>query len=163
MIEEDRWAFRDAVVADMRACMGVPFLHQGRHPDQGLDCIGLPNYACAKNNYQHKMPLKSLRRCYREQPNPDDLREALEGECDELYTELPIDERIGLALPLDFLLVSNQPSLPPTHVMIVTESGWVPVVIHTHPKLRRVTEHSLTTEWREAVRGVFRLKVLANG
>mgnify|MGYP001442446068 CR=1 FL=1 len=31
----------DVMIAAARACLGTPFHHQGRVPQQGLDCIGL--------------------------------------------------------------------------------------------------------------------------
>jgi hypothetical protein len=110
---------------------------------------------------------RALRPCYRRYPKADELLTLIAGECDELpFTEVmaaPCD----VLKPFDLVLVDNDGSGAPRHIMTVTGCDGLAgeerrvTVVHTHPQQNRVVEHSYSTEWQNLTHSVWRLKVLS--
>lgn len=125
------------VIDAARACLGTPFLHQGRVPGVGLDCLGLVVVAYRANHFKINDRID-----YTLQPDGTALQQGLaqHGEMvDDVWT------------PADVMLFRL--SQGPQHVgLYVGENR----IIHAYLPAGRVVEISLTPNWRRRVCGVYR-------
>ena len=131
-----------------REFIGTPFLHQGRNPAVGIDCIGL--IVCCFRvlgwpHEQHDNPTYSRR------PHQGLLEKHLQAAFGE---PLPPSD----AQPGDVLAMRH--AGPVRHVGVVGRhpSGAL-TVIHTSADLGCVTEHILAGAWLRRVAGVYRPEV----
>ena len=112
-----------AVAAAARAAVGVRFRLHGRHPDDGLDCVGLVGWACG----------------LRDLPTGYALRGGEPGTVAAL-----LDARLARAegeADGDVLLVRTGPGQ--LHLGIVTAAG----LVHADAGLRRVVERPGAVPW----------------
>ena len=125
----------NALIADARAWVGVPFRHQGRSRS-GIDCIGLLRELAAAHGYTDH---------------------------DETgYSRLPFDGRMRAVLTQyldsvsdllagDVVLMSFAGA--ETHVALYTERG---TIIHAYQPRGKVVEHRLDDKWRRRIVGIYR-------
>lgn len=133
---------RRAVVEAARACVGTPFLHQGRTPGVGLDCVGLVRW-----------PQVALG------VSDEDFRQ---------YGPMPNPQRMEMLLKEHFVPISVQDLTPgdilwfkitsiPQHLAIYTGISIIHAV-SSGPKC--VVEHGYRFPWPKRVAGVFRYRWL---
>lgn len=128
----------DKMLAASRACVGTPFMHQGRVPHVGLDCVGLIVVA-----------LRAAGVCVNDRtdyglfPHGAMLEEALQRHATRMH-EAP---RAG-----DILLftIKHQPQ----HVGLQTSATHF---IHAYAPQKKVVENSLTALWQRRLHSVYRL------
>lgn len=128
-----------------RAYLGVPFLHQGRNPDVGIDCIGLLVLAARDCG----LALDEHDRCnYPRNPSGGLLEQHL---------------RAAFGAPAAGLLPGDVVAIrycgPVRHVGIVGELKGTLTLIHTSaaPSVGRVTEHLINANWRRRIANAYRV------
>lgn len=122
-----------------RAYIGVPFLHQGRNPAVGLDCIGMPKQTLLDAGYP-----------YTDATPADYSRDPHEG-----LLEAKLEALFGPPLPPsqmqadDIAVVRYGRQL--RHVGIIGEQLYDGVahltLIHTDSRMGRVVEHRIDEGW----------------
>lgn len=130
---------RTAIVAAGRSLLGVPFLHQGRNPKIGLDCVGFWAEILKRIGVKEIHDLDAYKRV----PSASTLIEYLRKNFDEIYLE---DARIG-----DCLLM-KMGGIKPRHVSLISDDrtdlarGIEPKMIHAlcSPLTQRVTEQPIS-------------------
>lgn len=126
-----------------RRYLGVPFLHQGRDPSVGIDCVGLLVLA-ARDCELHELAAQDFTSYAR---NP------AHGE---------LERRLGAALgpsvccPLPGDVVSVDFKGQTRHVGIVGEHNGRLTLIHTYTSA--VIEHGIDDKWRRRITGIYRLE-----
>lgn len=131
------------IVAEARRHQGAPFLHQGRDPRIGLDCIGLVFVVAWALGFALGFDFSA----YASSPDGETLRRELAAR----LTEVPLgDLQDG-----DVILFKIRRD--PQHVGIATTVEGTRSVIHTRRgSVDGVTEHPLAEEWRSKIVTVFR-------
>lgn len=125
----------------------TPFVHQGRDPVNGIDCIGALAYA-----FQWEPPLPA----YPRDPVNGELERNLQKEFGPPILERPQSNDVLRALDL----VSMQYRGPSRHVALIVPHINLPGVlsiIHTDSMVERVVEHILDDKWRRRIVKVWRL------
>lgn len=137
-------------LAVARSFLGVPFLHQGRNPAVGVDCVGLGVL------YLRALGIEVRDRTDYDR-NPDGTLR------DELVRAMgpPVAEGPGCwkhAKPGDVLSLryANLSRVPERHVAIATELYGQHAMIHADSKEKRVVEHPMDDRWQRRVIGVWR-------
>lgn len=97
---------REEIVKAAETMLGLPFLHQGRNPEVGVDCVGLLVVMGRLINYPELVDAEA----YRRTPSALVIREVLEANCDEI----PLDE-VGIG---DIYLMRTG-GIKPRHTAIV--------------------------------------------
>ncbi|MCE3608080.1 NlpC/P60 family protein [Massilia sp. P8910] len=131
------------LVAAARTMLGVRFMHQGRHPELGLDCAGLAVCSARACGYEVIDNPE-----YKRAPDSSFFLEFLRANCDQVQ---PGDERPG-----DFFIFAT-PNRGPQHLAIMTESE-PPAMIHAHGPQGKVVEHNIDAAWLRQRRHIFRIK-----
>lgn len=134
------------MVAEARAMIGTPFIHQGRAPGTGLDCIGL--LVCAAESAGYRI---RDRRAYGRRPNPRQLLEAFE---DNFEQAPPTELRTGDILLFCWRQTRRHGRLP-QHAGIVTNRGHG--LLHAYDRVGRVVETGLDERWTSRVHSAWRL------
>lgn len=129
------------VVATARTYLGTPFLHQGRHPQVGLDCAGV--VVCVARELGLENGFTEVP--YGRRPHAGTLQRI----CDEHM------DRIALYAPGDVLLLAWESE--PQHLGIATDIG----IVHSYAQARKVVEHCLDPTWRSRIRGAYRFRGIA--
>lgn len=127
----------EAVIAEARSWVGVPFLHQGRSRE-GVDCVGLVivvGRACGL------LPADFERTAYGRTPFRGVLIEQISEVC----------ERAEVAAP--GTLVAIRWNREPHHVAICTG----PTLIHANARVGRVVEHGYRAQWPALTESVWKL------
>ncbi len=130
----------------IRACrlqVNVKFRHRGRSPATGFDCIGLVAFGLTSIG----RPL-SDKKSYGREPHKDGLRQGL---IDNLGQPVQRDSmRAGDVVLMTF-------DQEPRHVGLLFDhpAGGL-AIVHTHSRVKKVTEHRLDDQWRSWVVEVFR-------
>lgn len=128
------------MVRAARGFQGVPFRHQGRRRDTGVDCAGLLILVA------HELGLSSFDyRAYGRLPVADRMRELLDEHLDRVA---------GPWHPGDVLLMTLERE--PQHLAIWTGAG----LIHSHAQVGRCVEHEIDALWRSRSRGAWRFRGL---
>lgn len=70
---------RQSIIRTAREFLGTRFLHQGRNPATGLDCVGLLIVLAQRLGYPHQDVAG-----YRRTPSADTIRQMLLLNCDEI-------------------------------------------------------------------------------
>jgi cell wall-associated NlpC family hydrolase len=137
-------------LAVARNFLRVPFLHQGRNPAVGVDCVGLGVL------YLRTLGIDVRDRTTYDR-NPDGTLRA------ELTRVMgpPIAEGPGCwkhAQPGDVLSLrfANLSRVPERHVAIASELYGQPAMIHADSSEKRVVEHPMDGRWQRRVIGVWR-------
>lgn len=131
-----------------RKYIGVPFLHQGRNPAAGLDCVGL-----AKQIFMdcglHEIAAYDLT-TYARNPNGGELERRMRAAFGESVKELSP----GCLVTIDFYGQAR-------HVGIVSlmNDGRLGI-IHAYGRPPRVIEHGIDAKWRRRITGIYRVEVL---
>lgn len=133
---------------EARKYVGVPWVHQGRHPEHGLDCVGL-------------VVLYLRARGIESQDRSDYGRDPDGSLRAELIRSIgsPVAEGRGSsahALPGDVVIIEYAPRVP-RHVAIVSEFNGQPYLIHSDSAHGRVVEHPIDDRWARRIVGVWRL------
>ena len=142
---------RSQIVAAARTLLGVPWIHQGRRPDIGIDCIGL--LACTGKvlgvDFEDRVD-------YSFRPDGVTLLKRMR----EQFTEKPIDQ----ILPGDIVIFWISKKSLPQHVGIWTSNdsfqqdevveGGVGV-LHTFSSWGKVVESAIDRRWRRRISAVF--------
>ncbi len=132
------------IIASARACLGTPFLHQGRIPGVALDCAGLViavaqaiGAECVDQDGYSRSPSHGLLECaLDEQP----CLERVEA----------MDRRPGDVLLIRF-------AGDPQHLAIHTGE----TIIHSFASVGRVCEHRLSSVWAARIVCACRFRGLA--
>lgn len=142
---------RKIIVADARALIGVPFQHQGRDPEEGLDCVGSILNVFLKNGW---LPLNEetlLLRDYERIPDGKTLQTYLEIEA----YPIPFEE----ILPADIALMQYNDQ--PQHVALFSDPppgrGDSPYIIHATCK-RGMREHRWDFVNKRKTIGAYRMR-----
>lgn len=143
---------RDHLVACARTFLDVRFKHQGRHPQSGLDCLGLLIATAQKSGLTfHGMPPAALdNRQYGARPDTNYLQTALKR-----YLRPVSEPQLG-----DVLLLNIEGR--PQHLALVSDYPMNEQLgmIHAYAMARKVVEHRLDERWRNAIHRVFRIPSL---
>lgn len=132
---------RQALVDSARALLGVPFRHEGRSPT-GVDCYGLLIVVGRANGLD--VPIETG---YGLRPSGRHMRDQLRAYCDP----------IGLAEAQPGDILHLKWGREPQHLAIVSDVDPLRI-LHADGIIGRVVEHGLTGDWRESVRGAYRIK-----
>ncbi len=126
-----------------RACIGTPFLHQGRINGRGLDCIGVVIYCAQAVGADHWTS-----ECYGRNPANGLLEAALDAQ--------PCLEVVSGKQPGDILLMRFADE--PQHVSVYTASD---TIIHGYESVAQVCEHRLSSVWAARIVKIYRFKGIA--
>jgi len=125
---------RSKIVELAQSFIGTPFVHQGRVPGHGLDCVGILaiiGQDLGLMSYDETV--------YPREPDGKRLRLGLE----QHYIRVLLDE----VQPGDILLFWIGSNQRPQHVGIRTQTG----LVHAHSSLGRVVEHGFSPRWQRQV------------
>lgn len=131
------------IVAAARSMIGTPFVHQGRLPGAGLDCLGVAVCAAARCG----VVLRDVT-TYRRSPRPAQLL----AELDAQLARVPVEE----ARPGDVAVFWVQRPGREQHVGVLVERPGGLGVVHALCDLGRCAEHGLAGFWRERLCRVYR-------
>lgn len=126
-----------------RAYLGTPFLHQGRDPAVGIDCVGL--VACAVRDCGLSELLPHDFTGYARNPGRGELERRLRV----AFGESAPEPCPGDVVSIDFKGQTR-------HVAIVGQDGSRLTLIHTASNVGRVVEHGLSDAWRKRITGIYR-------
>lgn len=155
MQEQARFRGRSRVAADRlavaREFLRVPFLHQGRDPAVGIDCVGLGVLYLRALGFDVRD-----RRDYGRDPDG-----SLRGELVRVLGD-PVSEGRGCvssARPGDILSLrfASIGAAPERHVAIASEMYGQPAMIHADSQHKRVVEVPMDKRWQRRVIGVWRV------
>lgn len=134
----------DDIIAAARACIGTPFMHQGRIPGVALDCAGLV-IAVAQaigaeyidvNGYSRMPSGGILESCLCSQPS--------------LAITTAADRQAG-----DILLIRFAGN--PQHLAVFTGDA----IVHSYAPVGRVCEHVMDAAWTKRIVCAYRFKGVA--
>lgn len=134
------------IVAAARSYLRTKFVHRGRLPGVGIDCIGLAVCAAA----QCGVPLRDVL-TYGRAPKPEQLLAELDAQLDRV--------EISDAAPGDVAVFWVDRADLPRHVGVLfgMDDGGLGVV-HALAMEREVREHRLTGYWAARLTRVYRLR-----
>lgn len=129
----------ERTIATARACIGVPFHHQGRNPAAGLDCIGLVIHAlrAVGMNVQDRAD-------YARRPDGVSLIAAIEAHGATKVEEI-------MAGDILVFRYGGQPQ----HVALATAQT---KLIHSFAPAGRVVETNIGDYWRRRLVGIYRVE-----
>lgn len=140
------------MVERARSFVGVPFLHQGRDPEIGLDCLGLVLAMMHGCRYRLDFHYDT----YPAQPHKHTLYRHLKAETVEIDA--------ADILPADLLLLRYDRH--PQHVAVVSsfEPYFKQGIIHSYndTSIQKVVEHTLDHMWRQRIVTAFRFPVFTD-
>ena len=144
---------RKAIIAAANKFVDVPFRHQGRDAEFGLDCRGL---LFAISSALGHTPRHQHRDNYQVNPDPKEFRAGLENELEET----PVAD----ALPGDVLLLRELRQQPgeETHVGVLVPGDYELMLIHATWFNERVVKEPLRPGHRRLASAAFRFPGLAN-
>lgn len=133
---------RSEIIQEARQWLDTPYQHQAIVKHVGADCVGL-----IAGVGMNTGALDVTR---------DDLRSVWN------YGRLPNPKRMDFLLSKYLLRVEDEPKLAdiawiqwregmPMHLAILAEYKGRPTIIHSYGDVRKVTEHSLTSLWRDRI------------
>lgn len=131
----------DRFIASARLQVGTPFVHQGRVPGVGLDCVGLTVHAASRAGFALVDQTG-----YGRSPANGMLEMALDYQdsLERVYGELE---------PGDILLMRFHRE--PQHLAIYTERD---TIIHGYEGVTIVCEHRMSSDWVKRIVRVYRFK-----
>lgn len=128
------------VVEIVRACLGTPFVHQGRVPGVGIDCAGLALEPAKKLGLEH-IDVKGYPRL----PHKGMLKDLLDSQ--PCLTEIKkSDMQEG-----DLVLIRFTKA--PQHLAIYAGENRI---IHTYDAVGKVVEHGMDKLWISRIIAVYR-------
>lgn len=127
-------------ISEARKHLGVKYLHLGRDPSKGLDCIGLLARVATDLGLEVKDNL-----AYSKSPDPLVMGEGLKDH----MIEIPKTNIVpGTVVWIKFLE-------HPQHVALVTDRD---TIIHSYERVGGVVEHRFSRAWRRRVSKAFIMK-----
>jgi len=129
----------DDIITHARACLGTPFVHQGRIQGVAMDCAGLIVHVARKLGFEPVEP-----RAYGRIPHSGMLELHADS---QPYLIMVEDMRPGDILMMRF-------RRDPQHVSIYTGEN----IIHSYQAIGRVCEHRLSSLWESRIVRVYRFK-----
>jgi cell wall-associated NlpC family hydrolase len=133
----------EAVVAEARGWLGVPWRHQGRSRS-GIDCVGL--VVCVA----HALDLSDYDSTgYSRRAQGQGFVEHFRGNMDGVA--------IRDARPGDVLVFADQAY--PCHCGFLTERFGHPHLLHAHATRRQVIEEPYAGEWPDKIKFAFRFRL----
>lgn len=129
-----------------RRYIGVKFLHQGRDPAFGIDCVGLVMLAardCGLPWQAHDYT------SYARNPARGELEGRVERALNRVYSPEP-----GDVVTMSFHGVIR-------HLGIIGGRGGRLTLIHTYNFPSQVIEHGLDDKWRKRISGIYRPEIAA--
>lgn len=130
-----------------RRYLGTPFLHQGRDPTRGIDCIGLL-VAAAKDCGLHGLAAHDFTGYAR---NP--AAQVLESRLSAALSSAD-DLQPGYIVSVDFFGKTR-------HVGIIGEHCGRLTIIHTYNRPSKVIEHGIDEKWLRRIKGIYRVEAAA--
>ena len=127
----------DDIIAAARACLGTPFVHQGRIPGMALDCAGLVIAVAATVGAEYV-------------DYPGYGRSPANGLLEAALDAQPFLERVADRQPGDVLLMRF--SGEPQHLAICTGDN----IIHSYESVGKACEHRLSDVWAARIVRVYR-------
>lgn len=127
-----------------RKYVGTTFLHQGRDPSVGVDCVGLAS-VLLKECGLHELASHDLT-TYASNPNGGELERRMQAAFGAPVKELAPG-----------CLVTIQFYGPTRHVAIVGEYNGRLTLIHAYGRPPRVIEHGIDDKWRRRITGIYRV------
>lgn len=132
---------RNAFIAAARSLINTPFIHQGRLPKTktckgGLDCAGLGIVAAKKIGVIVPDIIG-----YDRTPDGESLLAHL--------NKVLIPIHVNDVVPGDILIMYFVAS--PQHIAVLSELNGNTTIIHASLTDKRVTEHIISTEWKQRV------------
>lgn len=124
---------RHHIVAEAEKLIGVRWVHQGRDPERGLDCVGVPVTVALRLGII--APEDAPRADYGRRPDGTFLARF---RATPLIEILPTQARPG-----DVLVFVTQTA--PCHCGILTEKDGAPAVIHAYAAARKVVCETLAS------------------
>jgi cell wall-associated NlpC family hydrolase len=127
----------DDIIAAARSALGVPFRHQGRSVETGLDCAGLVCHVAKTLGIAHN-------------DRTDYARTPGRGEIERMLNEERSIMTVLNRAPGDILLMRF--SRNPAHLAIFTGDN----IIHSYETVGRVVEHRLDSAWASRIVSAYR-------
>jgi len=129
-----------------RKYLGVKFLHQGRNPQVGIDCVGLVVLAASDCgipvwHYDHTGYSK------------DPANGQLEARLKTAFGDSKEDIQPGDVVSIDFRGATR-------HLAVVGQADDGLTLIHTSSSSGRVSEHRLANPWLKRITGIYRLEAV---
>lgn len=125
-----------------RKYVGVPFLHQGRNPSVGVDCVGLAKQVILDCGL-HALAEHDLT-AYARNPNGGELERRMQAAFGPPVPELAP----GCLVTIDFYGQSR-------HVGIIGDHSGRLTLIHAYGRPPRVIEHGIDEKWRRRITGIY--------
>lgn len=127
-----------------RKYVGTPFLHQGRDPSVGVDCVGLASVLLRECGLT-ELASHDLTN-YAKNPNGGELERRMQAAFGPPVKDLAP----GCLVTIDFYGQSR-------HVGIVGEHNGRLTLIHAYGRPPRVIEHGIDDAWRRRITGIYRV------
>lgn len=127
-----------------RKYVGTPFLHQGRDPSVGVDCVGLASVLLRECGL-HDLASHDLTN-YARNPNGGELERRMQAAFGPPVKDLAPG-----------CLVTIQFYGPTRHVAIVGEYNGRLTLIHAYGRPPQVIEHGIDDKWRRRITGIYRV------
>ena len=129
----------DDIIAAARACLGTPFVHQGRIPGVALDCAGLIVSVAGAVGAEYV-------------DHSGYGRNPANGLLESVLDAQPFLERVFDRQPGDVLLMRFAGE--PQHLAIFTGNN----IIHSYESVGKVCEHRLADVWAARIVRTYRFK-----
>ena len=146
---------REAIVAEARTWLGVPWRHQGWRRTTGCDCVGLVRgvgHALGLIDASDENPANARFIGYSREPDPALMREALDLHLVAIERRPDRAGGVGeIAAPGDVLWLRFAGE--PRHLAILAEGEHV---IHALESVGKVVEHRLEARWAQRCVGSWR-------
>lgn len=127
------------IIAAARFCIGTKWMHQGRKPNVGIDCVGIPLW-CGNSLGIFNPPYEP----------PPYQREAHWEEFVGNFQEQCAEKDVREAAPGDILCFRQDKF--PCHCGILTADG---TFVHAFLLRKKVVEERYTDQWKRETRAVF--------
>ncbi len=128
-----------SVCEKAKSLVGVPYHHQGRNQEHGLDCIGLVLAALSVTGIQFSIPQN-----YTRNPRPKLIFENIERYCDKVESGIE---------PADILVMRLYKQ--PQHLGVYVGSN---EIVHSYLEAGKVVIHEITPYFKTRIYSVYRLK-----
>lgn len=137
------------VIVEARSLIGTRWRHQGRNPERGIDCGGVPDVVATRLGWPHApFPV------YSRYPDGQTFRRYLQQE----MVQIP---RSAMQPGDVLLLLDLVPGSWPCHCAVVADCTERLTIIHGDAYEMRVVENGIDPSWEAKIVGCFRYKEIA--